>query len=51
MITMYEDQLYKIDSFGESLLRLIPFDIDIVDESLNILYINKELEKRLAMEL
>jgi putative nucleotidyltransferase with HDIG domain len=48
MIAMYEDQLYKIDSFDESLLRLIPFDIDIVDESLNILYINKELEKKVG---
>lgn len=42
------DHLYKFSAFDESLLDAIPFYIDIVDEDLNILYMNKELENKIG---
>lgn len=47
---MSKDKRYSIQDFDESLLGAMPFAVDIVDQGLNILYMNEELEAKVGKE-
>ncbi|MFA6216597.1 MAG: ATP-binding protein [Candidatus Omnitrophota bacterium] len=45
-----EEQLRKMNDFNQSILKALPFGMDIVDEEGNILYLNENLESLFGKE-